>query len=682
MTPHPSTSTSGLRGRLREQGFSSFWEALPSEIVDQIIDSSDILTQYLNNILTDIQIELNATDIWFEAFRQDWSGDLSLLPPTRFPTTHAGLCMAHSKSMLNRLCNLRPDLDINTPNQLQDTFRVLVKDNTNYGWFIIEKDAPIIALDEPDTIEPGGSTIFQEYIYQEHSIKRISSALINISMRHCFIDDLQPYISDNPMSIAAIAIQLDHFNLLKHLIDDLKLVNLANLPVGKYNIEPYNIVAANNNLDMFKYLYEKGCPYLYQSLNCELLISHQDIGFIKFAYEVNMIHQSYFDFILVCSSDHIVTTNIDIWEWVLDTFFVERGFHVCRLIPIVKDMESAKRVVGKIGVVDKSILSVNANMAFYEVFEYLWDHRTGIDYNRFPQYINEQSSLKDIKVVYMRLDEMDGDRFRLDCTVDAYREAHSDDNVPYCSKHVFWDVIKYKELDFVKVANEVCRCPDGGFGSLHLDEAAGLGRLDVVRYFYRCGKVKCTEKGFYDAARNGDLEMVKYLSGYRNELDCDLDYAVDCAVGSGHVDVVRFLVEAGGNVSLEASEDCVKEGHFRVVEYLCGSGKVDLRSIGCKMMECAVESGSLKMVRYVWGKGSPDSKLDLMEKFRGLIMARPGGFTKRGPKVQIVEFLLVNCFDGVDVKLVFSLEWKHTLWPSFDQRVVEYLTENEIRFLE
>ncbi|KAJ3273157.1 hypothetical protein HDU76_010842, partial [Blyttiomyces sp. JEL0837] len=84
---------------------------LPTELIDIIFSQhADILTKYLNNSLSNEEIKNNATDIWIEAFNQDWEGDLQRLPADGLPTALTGLCTVKSRFMYDRLCKLRPDL--------------------------------------------------------------------------------------------------------------------------------------------------------------------------------------------------------------------------------------------------------------------------------------------------------------------------------------------------------------------------------------------------------------------------------------------------------------------------------------------------------------------------------------------------------------------------------------------
>ncbi|KAJ3330450.1 hypothetical protein HDU76_005661 [Blyttiomyces sp. JEL0837] len=593
MTP-PSTPSSTARSFASsyllppstKQRSYSLWDALPIEIIDQIIHSSDILTRCLQKDLTEDQIEDYATEIWLEAFREDWSGDLSLLPSSGLPTTRTGLCLVHSQSMLQRLRTLHPDLDINRAGQLQDTFRVLIKDNTNYGCFMTKSEAPVVYLNEFDVIKPGGSTVFG-YISQAEVIGMISPALINISMRHCFIDDLQPYISDYPISIAAMAIELDHFDLLKYLVDEIKSVDLSTFPVletkPEKRLEPYYAAVKNNNLQMQEFLL--------------CLVKHEQLDFIKFAYEIGMFSEIEFRRLVPNSAP--LVSNLDIWEWLLDTIYGNR-FGLCRVIPIANDIRSARRIISKLGDIKNSILSANARMGCsIDAFRELWYHRDQSMVFQFQSHI-DQTNIEEVKIFLMNLRQYTP---HYQCSADAFRHAHlyinstNNTNIPNCSKDIISYTIRNRDdIILLKAINEVCHCPNVVFTTEHVDEAAELGNFNMVKYLLENTTVDCSQHKFYLCARKGYLDIVQYLWNRQSE-KCHVDLGLLNAMESGHLGLVKFMKSLGGVVIPQIFEKCVKKGYIHVVKYLCENG--NRKCTPSLMLEFAMESKSLRMVRFV-----------------------------------------------------------------------------------
>jgi hypothetical protein len=90
------------------------WQSQPTEIRDRILDSTDILTQYLNNygryqhhlIHNSPQLSI---DVWKTALTSNWDGPLSNLPRRYIPTIHNGLDLVKNRSMYLRLCEAFPE---------------------------------------------------------------------------------------------------------------------------------------------------------------------------------------------------------------------------------------------------------------------------------------------------------------------------------------------------------------------------------------------------------------------------------------------------------------------------------------------------------------------------------------------------------------------------------------------
>ncbi|KAH9111082.1 hypothetical protein LEN26_013550 [Aphanomyces euteiches] len=105
-----------------------------------------------------------------------------------------------------------------------------------------------------------------------------------------------------------------------------------------------------------------------------------------------------------------------------------------------------------------------------------------------------------------------------------------------------------------------------------IETAAGRGHLDLVRYLYENGLGRSTTAAMSQAARNGHLEVVKFLSLHRPE-GCNIESAMAEAARSGHLDVVQFLNTSGYEdrdefILIEAIEN----GQTDVATYLYENG--------------------------------------------------------------------------------------------------------------
>ncbi|KAJ3332576.1 hypothetical protein HDU76_013753 [Blyttiomyces sp. JEL0837] len=606
----------------------------PAEIITHIINSSDFLTQLLNNNLSEIEIQQHATEIWNEAFKQDWSGDLTLLPSSGFPTATTGLCHVHSKSMLNRLRLLRPDLDINTPGLLQDTFQITIKDSPDFGWFP-DDGAPVVALDFNDKIEPGGPPLVIDGLKEEQTLDLLSTALIHISMRNCWVEDLDPYVNDNPTSMVKLAINNDHFDLLKYLVDTAQLVDLGMFPLTGSDFKPYIQIAFNKNLEMFMYVHEKGCRTGDDVDRKTLLMHLIDMGQVKFLQYMHgsgMLSED--EFISVLSSPNEIVKDIDFWEWLLDTL-CEEQFEKCQWAPIARDIKSAKRIVAK-------------------------QHRSYPNQLTFPSDLHQLEA----NVAFSRLINLRDIRVWRHCSVDAYRRVHENIQFPNCHDYGIEEAVVYGNLELLKAIHEVCKCPSLKFRKRDVETAAIHGKLNLVKFFHENQLGEWSEFTFGDCTMRGDLELVKFCFENRRD-DCSLDEGLACALQSGRLDVIKYLVGQGGKVDSQPLCECIENGHFHAVKYLFEDLGVECP---LEALDLAVRSGSLKLVRYLWER-YPHLTVG-MDSLDELVQ----NSEKNGPKVQIVDFVLTNVANGLEVD---RIAWWIESWSGCDERVVKYLLENE-----
>ncbi|KAJ3271596.1 hypothetical protein HDU76_011014, partial [Blyttiomyces sp. JEL0837] len=204
---------------------------LPTEVIDAIFDHGDPLTQFINNRLSDDEVKSKATDIWNAAFEQDWAGDLNLLPQHGFPSILNGLSKVTSRSMHDRPCSIRPDLVDNN-----HALKVFLYNNPNYGKLAVAPSTelnpydirPIILADYTiDHWDPKGDKT-TNLDTEEAKIaiiqNKLSYQLIQIPLRQCWMEDFQHLISIDPKNFVIMAIILGHLELVKRLVDEIKVV--------------------------------------------------------------------------------------------------------------------------------------------------------------------------------------------------------------------------------------------------------------------------------------------------------------------------------------------------------------------------------------------------------------------------------------------------------------------------
>ncbi|KAJ1549264.1 hypothetical protein HK405_006852, partial [Cladochytrium tenue] len=231
---------------------ANHWDALPLEVRQLVLKHSSLLTRRLHSFLTPVETWLYAKDIWIEAISNDWSGDLAMLPHPNWavPTALTGLCTMKSRSIYDRLKLLRPDLADTT------ALHVFVQNNSAYG-NLTNHWSPILLLDsDAEPTEQGGpcdmgrSDLSND---KASGVSCLSRLLIQVAMRNCWIDELQPFLDISSAQVAVAAVLFGHADLLLYLTThpDPKIhVNLHSLEYPQHMC-PCHISVLRNNFDIY-----------------------------------------------------------------------------------------------------------------------------------------------------------------------------------------------------------------------------------------------------------------------------------------------------------------------------------------------------------------------------------------------------------------------------------------------
>ncbi|GAM19958.1 hypothetical protein SAMD00019534_031330 [Acytostelium subglobosum LB1] len=153
-------------------------------------------------------------------------------------------------------------------------------------------------------------------------------------------------------------------------------------------------------------------------------------------------------------------------------------------------------------------------------------------------------------------------------------------------------------MDMLLFLEPLARRHDVTFSEAVMDEAAANGHLDIVKYLYENRTEHCTNLGperaafnghskvvhfllakfnhvpsmwtptlMNNAARSGDLELVRYLHENRTE-GCTYS-AMNMASAKGHLDVVKYLMEhRTERCTHYAIDEAAFNGHLHIVIYL------------------------------------------------------------------------------------------------------------------
>lgn len=72
------------------------------------------------------------------------------------------------------------------------------------------------------------------------------------------------------------------------------------------------------------------------------------------------------------------------------------------------------------------------------------------------------------------------------------------------------------------------------------------------------------------AARNGHLEVVKYLISVGADITAENNWSLEASASKGHIEVFKFLVDSGADITdgdFEAIHSAAENGHFSIIRY-------------------------------------------------------------------------------------------------------------------
>ncbi|KAJ3288161.1 hypothetical protein HDU76_007725, partial [Blyttiomyces sp. JEL0837] len=551
---------------------------LPAEVIDLVYENTDILTKYLNNRLTNTEIETQGNDIWSEAFRQDWQGDLNLLPQDGFPTALTGLCNVQTRSMYERLCQHRPDLA-----GISDSFKVYLRADTRYGYFSKSDHRPIVLLDDDDDVEIGLGTPLVNYekpVYEDV----LSKPVIQIAMRQCWIEDLQPLIKMNRNRLFLLALKMRHDELAMKLVKDWGIVVVGNIMVDDF-VECMEEIGKCGHLRLLMHLNSQNVMYWNlshpgDSVMRRIIKGAMETGQLAILRYIQQEFSGTLHFTNAISVQRTFnyepfkTHFFDCWEWNVDV--CNNRNVVCDTLLVVKTLDEARRVIHKLGhqhVSYRFLLhaALNSNP---ETFKYLWDHRNPGELdlllnetdgntakfkllNSFPvELLNFEAVRlyhghnpgpeKVIQLFYAAAERSD---------LDVVQYLYSTGDI-VLEDPLFTLAIQERNLNVIKLFGD-----SGPRGALaDINTAALSGNIDAVKFFHKhcceetkntttgsCGNIACRKlaaTAFRSAASKGDFEMVMFFIENGRD-DCNLEEGLCEAIRCGRFRLVRYFYALG-----------------------------------------------------------------------------------------------------------------------------------------
>jgi len=136
----------------------------------------------------------------------------------------------------------------------------------------------------------------------------------------------------------------------------------------------------------------------------------------------------------------------------------------------------------------------------------------------------------------------------------------------YISPEMILGAIKTGDLQLVSYLLEHSELSDEDVDDF-LVAAAGEGKLSLVKYFLRKGASTESEAA-YAAAVEGKLTVVQYLVQRGNIRQRFLDLILTQVAKSKNLDLIKFLVQLGANVSVSAITLAEMGGNRSIIDYL------------------------------------------------------------------------------------------------------------------
>ncbi|KAJ3334038.1 hypothetical protein HDU76_012568 [Blyttiomyces sp. JEL0837] len=663
---------------------SSLWDTLPQEIKDGIFSFCDPLTLHLNERLplsgenqqTDRH---NAKEIWIAACETGWTGDLKTLPTIGFPRQLDDLSKVTSRGFYERLRQHRPDLDFQVPGAAKDLIDIYVKNDISYGLigFEVDRPIPIKLRDDDDDIKASGSaecgpesTIITINGVLSQKIQAVfESALVNIPLRMCWMDLIEPYIRENPIMMAIFAITMNHFQLLKTIVEDIKLVDMADISRSHAAvngiIDPYLEAAHYNNLEMIKFLVKYEYPISVHYLVLEKAMVRGSIDILHYI-ESDLLNQG-FDRCIVDVNTY--TINMDVWEWHWE--FCSKSGKQSRLVPLPKDEISINRVINKLGntrhPVHLMTLVAAAKRGNVNHFQKLWDYqiqsRNPTVWTHYRHNIKiDTASNTNMETIMAPFINVFQPAFMFNFpTPNASRILHQSGIRPNCRYDMFRSLFSYSQhydttmIECIRALHNVCKCPYTFISllfELYFNCHVGID-MDVIKYLYRHCLPTHTSNALRAAAGSGNLEVVKYMcEGESVETrwdlsEIDLTYALQGATG-GNLAIVKYLYDVQGVVYPDDLTIWIaRYGSVDTMKYVVDN--MPEAVFTTEVMDVAAGMGNLNMVRFLFENRKEGCSKMAVEK------ALEGQFLNNG--FAIVRFLVETYpgfFDLEEVVRKFS----------------------------
>ncbi|KAJ3327058.1 hypothetical protein HDU76_012399, partial [Blyttiomyces sp. JEL0837] len=615
----------------------NLWLTLPIEIRSQIIQDAGPLTLFLNNMLTESDIEKYGEQIWLDAFDVNWTGDFSILPQSHFPTTHHGLSKVRSKTIYKKLCQLRPDLATPSVDQSSESKNTDFK--KTFWLYSIEKE----------------EYEFYGWRWVDNRRKEMERNLIHTVMRNNWIDELPEWMLKKEdeddegelYRLSALAGWFGHLEFLKWLIIEI----CKDMQTDEFLMATLQFcldgACRNGYLEMVQYLFTFDGVFIndgeHRRIRAAAMRNHIDI--VKWILEFSTDeleeqklqalsgacqggHLELVKYLLsqgipTSSYEHIPSAlvfacekgNVEIVKLLLESGAARSNSFEAKHQAFLKACESGHLEVIKhlltLGGIDTTIQKKKAFATAVmkgnlDLLKFLLSVTPQPPNRLIPRHVFKLVGNKENTKMIEYLLTIEG----LDPSVDdwvAIREAA-------------W----HGHIEVIKLLLNDHRFDPDTFDNRPIIEAVSAGHVDIVKLLLKVPTVDVAVGDSYlfrMAVRQGHLDIVTLLlEDGRSDPTASDNEAIRLASAFGFLDIVKLLLEIDG-VDAGASYNhailsAADYGHVEIVKVLVIRKDVDATTERNQALKKAAERGHLEVVRVLLGVDGVDPHADDDEALR------------------------------------------------------------------
>lgn len=151
-------------------------------------------------------------------------------------------------------------------------------------------------------------------------------------------------------------------------------------------------------------------------------------------------------------------------------------------------------------------------------------------------------------------------------TVSAGMTSWKASKLRFCNKRPLWNIETWDWL-------EILGADRHAYDEYPLRSVSQYGLTDIADYFLKGAKINLTDSSLFRlAVRCGHVELVKKYNKLGINLDARQGFAIQYSIQTGNLEMVKFLVENGANISYFwlpfAIQQATQKQYTDVVDYV------------------------------------------------------------------------------------------------------------------